>query len=80
MLVKEKTSKEIKIYKINETKNYGKCFVTNLPVKFFFNKDGSYDGFEINVCNCTEKEKKLLEEFCRMFPDKFYYTIEEDEN
>jgi len=69
---------QLKAYKINETENYGKIFVMNLPIQFFFNKDGSYDGFEIDVMNTTKNEKKITEEFCKMFPGKYHYTIEED--
>ena len=68
----------MKIYKIKETNVYGKIFVIDLPIQFFFNKDGTYDGFEIDVRDATENEKDLVREFCDLFPDKQYYTIEED--
>ena len=69
----------MKIYKINETSVYGKIFVVNLPTQFFFNKDGTYDGFEIDVHDATDPEKELVCELCKMFPDKQHYTIEEKE-
>jgi len=74
----DKNKHQLKVYKINETENYGKIFVINLPTQFFFDKDGTYDGFEIDVMNVTENEEKLIEEFCKMFPGKYHYTIEED--
>lgn len=70
----------LKVYKINETDVYGKIIVVNLPIQFYFNKDGSYDGFEIDVDEATEKEKELVGELCGMFPDKVHYTIVEDED
>ena len=70
----------LKVYKINETKVYGKIFCIDLPIQFFFNTNGTYDGFEIDVRDATEKEKELVKEFCDLFPDKQHYTIEENKN
>lgn len=40
---------EMKVSKVIETKVYGEIYTVALPVRFFFNKDGSYDGIEVYV-------------------------------
>lgn len=55
---------KIKVHKIEETKNYGNIFDVNLPVRFYFDKDGSFDGIEVYVENATERDKQLIEELC----------------
>lgn len=53
-----------------------------LPVRFFFRKDGSFDGIEIYVEHALERDIKLSDELLRDLSKaldlRFGYTIERD--
>lgn len=56
----------LKVNKIVPTKGeYGLIFDVALPVRFYFNKDGTFDGIEISAEKTNEKEGKLAEELCQ---------------
>lgn len=57
--------KEIKVSKITNTPNYGIIYDVDLPIRFFFNKDGSFDGIEAHVEDALERDQKLIAELCR---------------
>jgi len=42
--------------------DFGTIYDVNVSVRFFFNKDGSYDGLEFAVQGCNDKEIELLRE------------------
>ena len=76
---------EIKVSKITDTPNYSIIYDVNLPVRFFFKNDGSFDGIEVHVEDALERDKTLIAELCsdlcKALGIKFGYTIEkEDEN
>jgi len=41
---------------------YGAIYDVSVPVRFFFNKDGSYDGLEFAVEGCNSKEVEVIRE------------------
>ena len=59
-------SREPTVVKTADTKFYGDIFDVTLPVRFYFNKDGSFDGIEVYVADATESEQKLVIELCAM--------------
>lgn len=61
--------REPRVVKIANTPNYGTVFSVNLPVRFFFNEDGSYDGIEVHVEHATPNEQALITELCQMLRD-----------
>lgn len=59
-------STEVKVIKVIETKVYGPIFTVHLPVRFFFNRDGSYDGLEVYVKDASDGEQELIRELIEM--------------
>lgn len=53
---------EMKVSKVIETKVYGAIYTVALPVRFFFNKDDSYDGIEVHVEGALERDQELVKE------------------
>lgn len=81
----------MKVNKIEETKHYGNIFDVFLPVRFFFNKDGSFDGIEITQEKPTgrcasrsyKRDEELIEELCNKLAIstgiEYVYRAEEKE-
>lgn len=57
-----KTSTEMRVSKVIETKVYGAIYTVALPIRFFFNKDGSYDGLDVHVKGASERDQELIKE------------------
>lgn len=54
--------KQPKVVKVENTPNYGVIYTVMLPVRFYFNKDGSYDRICFDARKTTEKESELVKE------------------
>jgi len=61
----------MKVNKIEETKEYGVVFDVELPVRFYFNKDGSFDGIEVTVERASERDVELIKELMVMLSEAF---------
>ena len=74
----------MKVNKIEQTKQYGAIFDVGLPVRFYFNKDGSFDGIEVSVETATKRDQKLISELCLMLAKatgiNYTYTIKSNDN
>jgi len=70
---------EMKVNKIEETENYGCIFDVALPVRFYFNKDGSFDGIEVAVEKASDRDQALVEELMKRLVEAEWGNIEEDE-
>ena len=46
------------------TPSYSEVYTVNLPVEFYFNFDGTFDGIEVTVAAATEFENNLIGELC----------------
>jgi len=55
---------DMKVSKVLETEQYGNIYSVDLPIRFFFNKDGSYDGIEVHVENTSDRDQELVKELC----------------
>lgn len=68
--------KELRITKRigGESGEYGDVYKVKFPITFYFNKDGTYDGFEFYTKDITEDEAGLLEELVNKLEEE-----EEDE-
>jgi len=77
----------LRVNKIVPTKSeYGLIYDVALPIRFFFSKDGSFDGIEVSVEKATEQENKIVEDLLKELAQatgKQYYRLVgkvEDEN
>ena len=41
---------------------YGRVIEINVPMRLYWNKDGSFDGIEYQVKNCTGYQMRLIRE------------------
>lgn len=69
----------MKVNKIVPTKGeYGLIYDVALPVRFYFNKDGSFDGIEFSVEKATEEERSLVDALLKELPSsmgKYHYHL-----
>lgn len=74
---------KFRVNKIEETANYGNIFDVFFPVRFYFNKDGSFDGIEVTQENPTKRDEELIEELCEKLAKatgiEYVYRAEEKE-
>jgi len=73
-----KAQRVLKVNKLS-TKQYHTIFDVHLPIRFFFNADGSFDGIEVSVEDASERDEKLADELCQTLGSAvgipFKYTI-----
>ncbi len=65
--------KGFKILKVLETSVYGENFMVEFPVRFFFDKDGSFDGLDINTEHAPERDQALVKELCEKLSENWEY-------
>ena len=59
---REEKQDKLNVIKVENTPNYGAIYTVSLPVRFYFNKDGGYDGIEFATEGATENELSLIKE------------------
>jgi hypothetical protein len=62
-----KRKSQPKAMKSRKSKQYSAIYTLRLPIDFFFNKDGSFDGIGIDVSSevkTTSHEKNVVKELC----------------
>lgn len=61
---KEELKEELRITKRNgiEAGEYGDIYKVTIPVTFYFDKEGVYDGLAFDTEDITEEEAETLEE------------------
>jgi len=52
----------LKVNKIENTLEYGVIYDLGLPIRFYFKKDGSFDGIEIFSQHASKRDHKLIDE------------------
>ena len=57
-------NKKIRVNKIKGFNKYGEVFDIGFPTRFYFNKDGSFDGIEVSVEGGSERDNVLVRELC----------------
>ena len=71
------------INKISNTPQYETIFDVSLPIRFYFNYGGGFDGIEVMVEDATERDQELVEELLLILAKatgiKFKYKVERDE-
>jgi len=78
--------KRIKKLMVNKIKGFGgydEVFDIGFPTRFYFNKDGSFDGIEVSVEGGSERDNLLVRELClklaRATGITHYYKAESDD-
>ena len=74
----------MKVNKITNLKNYGVIFDVGYPIRFYFKKDGSFDGIEVVVENASDRDHLLIKELClklaRALKITHYYEVEKSKD
>ena len=74
----------MRVNKIRETSEYGELFDVALPIRFYFNKDGSFDGIDVHVEGASQRDKDLVEELCKKLAEAlgigYFYSVSKENN
>ncbi len=44
------------------SENYGRVIEIRLPTRYYWNKDGTFDGFEMTISKVSESDMVLIQE------------------
>lgn len=44
------------------SENYGRVIEIRLPTRYYWNKDGTFDGFEMTISKVSEADMVLIQE------------------
>jgi len=50
---------------VRSSKLYSAIFKVDMPIEFFFNKKGMFDGIGVDVEKATKEERYVIEQLCR---------------